>query len=183
MSRVRPSFGAIRERSDRRCLPRSVDTPDHPDELVEVAMMRSRPAWVLAVVGVILVLAVGSVVEAVTNVNGTVLTGVFTVKGGQTARVHVHHRAGQGAKCSVDVVFRGPKGGVLQETQLSPTGGDATMAEFVATAPLRLRAEVTLLPLPGAINGNCIVSVEVLDSAGQTLYVIGDPETFVLVGP
>jgi hypothetical protein len=81
-------------------------------------------------------------------------------------------------------VFRGPKGGVLQETQLSPTGGDAATAEFVAPAPLRLRAEVTLVPLSGgASNGNCIVSAEVLDIAGQTLYVIGDPATFELVGP
>ena len=146
-------------------------------------MLRSRAASVLAVVVGILVLVAGGSAEAMTNVSGTVLTGVFTVSAGQTARVHVHHRAGQGAKCSVDVVFRGPKGGLLQETQLAPTGGDAAMAEFAASGPLRLRAEVTLLPLPGAVNGNCIVSAEVLDTAGQTLYVIGDPATFELVGP
>ncbi len=146
-------------------------------------MMRSRPASVFSMLVVILVLVVGSAGEAMINVDGTVLTGAFTVNAGQTARVHVQHRAGQGAKCSVDVVFRGPKGGLLQATQLSPTGGDAVTAEFVAPAPLRVRAEVTLVPLSGAINGNCIVSAEVLDIAGQTLYMIGDPATFELVGP
>jgi hypothetical protein len=141
-------------------------------------MMRSRPASLLAVLG--FVLLASNAAEALINVSGTVLTGVFTVNAGQTARVNVHHRAGQGAKCVVDVVFRGPKGGLLQETQLAPTGGDALTAELVAAGPLRLRAEVTLVSLTNATNGNCIVSAEVLDSGGQTLYVIGDPATFLV---
>jgi hypothetical protein len=148
--------------------------------------MRSRLAFVSGAVFTMLALVVASPVEALILVveDNTIHTGVFSISSGQTVRVHAQHVPGLQAKCQVEVSFFRAGQGVLVggPVPLAPGGDNAEFAEYTAPSNQRLRAVVELTPpTPPAANGNCIVSAEVRDGSGQTLFMIGDAVQFQIV--
>ena len=145
--------------------------------------MRCDHALITAVLVATLTLLLPGRGEAVINVGNTIQTGMLTLQAGQTLRVYVHHRAGQGARCAVRIVYRDQIGEpVAGFAQLQLQGGDAGQFEFSAVTTQQLRAELTLVPIAQA-NGNCIVSAEVLDVGDQFLYRLGDAAAFDIVAP
>jgi hypothetical protein len=145
--------------------------------------MRSRLVVISGAVFTMLALVLASPVEALINVNNTVHTGVFSISSGQTVRVHAQHVPGQQAKCQVEVSFFRAGQGVLVggPTLLTPGGDNAEFAEYTAGSNQRLRAEVALVsPTPVPANGSCIVSAEVMNPSGQTLFMIGDAVQFAI---
>ena len=148
--------------------------------------MRSRAAVTAGVMFIVLALVVASTGEALVIVDNTIHTGVFSITSGQTVRVHAQHVPGRQAKCAVAVsFFRAGQGVLVGSANLTPGGDNAEFAQFTEPAGSghRLRAVVELTPTPGAANGNCIVSAEVLDGSGQTQFMIGDAAQFEIVGP
>ena len=145
--------------------------------------MRYGQALVSAVLATTLTLSLAGRGEAVINVGNTIQTGMISLNAGRTARVYIHHRAGQGARCAVRIEFRNEAGDLVQGfAQLNLQGGDAGSSDRTAVAFERVRAEVTLVPIPQA-NGNCIVSAEVLNANQQTLSTLGDAAAFDIVTP
>jgi hypothetical protein len=137
---------------------------------------------------VVLALVLPSAVDALINVDNTIHTGVFSViSGQQVVRVHVNHVLGRQARCVVTVSFFHAVDGSLVggPTPLAAAGGRAVFTEYMETTlpgSVPLRAAVELTPTPGARNGNCIVSAEVVDiSSGLTQYMIGNTARFTIV--
>ena len=148
--------------------------------------MRSRAAVASGAMFIVLAFVLASTAHALINVDNTIHTGVFSISSGQTVRVHAQHVAGRGAKCETEVrFFRAGQSVLVGSTLLTPTGGGTESAQYTEPAGPghRLRAVVELTPTPGAANGNCIVSAEVVDGSGQTQFVIGDAVEFQIVGP
>jgi len=147
--------------------------------------MRSRAAFASGVMFIVLALVLPSAVEALINVDNTIHTGVFSViSGQQIVRVHVNHVLGRQARCVVTVSFFHAVDGSLVggPTPLTAAGGRADFTEYTPLGSVPLRAVVELTPTPGARNGNCIVSAEVVDSSsGLTQFMIGDTARFTIV--
>ena len=134
---------------------------------------------------IVLALVLASPVEALINVDNAIHTGVFSISSGQTVRVYINHVLGRQARCVVTVSFLNANGDVVVgPTPLTAGGGRAAFTEYSAAVSGSgpLRAVVELTPTPGARNGNCIVTAEVVESAsGLTQFMIGNAAKFAIV--